>query len=166
MTKTKTKITAELSRMALNRLIQYADKNRGTIKIIVDKLTEMTGQTQYRQNVEEWLETDEKKRVEPRLGIALALLCIGAQWTGPLWITAGALHEIAPDGISARCCPIPNVAGEKRARRVAGMLPPWPRPGTKRRNGKPGKKLRVRAKGKQVRKIVRASFGSKVRKKQ
>ena len=45
-----------------------------TRRPLAARLTELTGTTQYRQNIGEWLHPDPDKRIEPRLGMGLLLL--------------------------------------------------------------------------------------------
>lgn len=85
-------VTKRLSGQALERLIKHVQKTRGETTAIVNELTKLTGQTQYRQNVEEWLHPDSEKRVEPRLGVGLALLIIAARRVGTLTVDAFAIH--------------------------------------------------------------------------
>jgi len=67
------------SAAALKPLIDFAQKNRGTIITLADILSRRTGQTIFRQSVEKWLHPDAKKRMEPKLGIGLLLLEEGAR---------------------------------------------------------------------------------------
>ena len=71
--------SGEASATALEPLIAFAEANRGTYAKISQVLTARIGETQHRQNVRSWLHTDPAKRVEPRFGIGLMLLEIGAE---------------------------------------------------------------------------------------
>ena len=55
-------------------LIKYAAKNKGTMTIVADRLSKLTGKKIVRQMVERWLNEDDNKRDEPRLGIGLYLI--------------------------------------------------------------------------------------------
>jgi len=87
-TKTKKQKAVEVSEAkkrsdaALKPLVLFAQKNPGTITRIAEGLTRLTGQTQYRQNVGEWLHPDPARRVEPKLGIGLLLIDLGEKYRG------------------------------------------------------------------------------------
>lgn len=65
---------AEKSRKALKALIQHAQKNKGTMTQVAELMTKKTGTPILRQQVESWLNPNEAKRREPRLGTGLFLL--------------------------------------------------------------------------------------------
>lgn len=88
-------VTKRLSGQALQRLIKHVQNTRGETTAIVNELTKLTGQTQYRQNVEEWLHPDPEKRVEPRLGVGLALLIVGASRAGRVTVAFDGIHTEA-----------------------------------------------------------------------
>lgn len=67
-------LTKKFADEALQPLIEYAKENPGTITKLAARLSELTGATQYRQNIGEWLHPDPAKRIEPRFGMGLLLL--------------------------------------------------------------------------------------------
>lgn len=64
----------EKSRKALKPLIEHAKKNKGTVTRVAELMSKKTGLTILRQQAETWINSDEAKRKEPRLGTGLMLL--------------------------------------------------------------------------------------------
>lgn len=64
----------QLSRDFLEPYIKLRKKHRGFTRHLVVVMAEMTGESVHRQEIEKWLCAKESDRVEPRLGVALALV--------------------------------------------------------------------------------------------
>jgi hypothetical protein len=79
--------TKEFSLRALGRFADYCHANPGTISKVVVRLGEVTGATQYRQNIEEYLHREPAKRVEPRLGLGVAIMMVAAEYIGHALVT-------------------------------------------------------------------------------
>ena len=75
----KNKPTREqLTQFKVNRrlgpLIKFVHAKRGNLTLVVKKLNRRTSDPWLRQEVENWLREDPKKRREPLLGVGLVLL--------------------------------------------------------------------------------------------
>lgn len=63
----------------LDWLIGRAAEQRGLTTEIATRVAAITGTRVYRQQVQQWLNDDATKRIEPRLSIGLALLQVQAE---------------------------------------------------------------------------------------
>lgn len=66
--------TKSVSDDALSFIIDYAQKNRGTVSKLTERMSKAMGRECKRQMVEAWIHPDAERRVEPRLGIGLILI--------------------------------------------------------------------------------------------
>ena len=64
----------ERSAAALQTLIDFVAAHHGNLKKVTDDLEARTGEKQYARNVGQWLDPDPATRIQPRLGIGLALI--------------------------------------------------------------------------------------------
>lgn len=87
----------ECSNRALAPLIKYAQspQGKGTIQELSRRLTKLSGETVYRQQVQNWINPDKDKRVEPKLGIGLLLVAEGSR------MIAGDQEGFAPLDLNA-----------------------------------------------------------------
>jgi hypothetical protein len=83
------KTTEQLASEALQHVINVCQKKKGAHTEIANRLTALTGVRQYRQNVDGWLHPDPKLRVEPRLGMGLAILLVTADYWAPFTVRGG-----------------------------------------------------------------------------
>lgn len=79
MAQKKLNPTEQAAYNALKTLITYAQQNKGsrntkgTINLVTERLSELTGDKVHRQMVSKWLHPEHDKRIQPAFGTGLLL---------------------------------------------------------------------------------------------
>jgi hypothetical protein len=79
MSKAKQESGREVSRKAIEPFIKHAQVTRGFIADVARQLSVQLRGNIHPEQVRQWLDPKEENRIEPRLGIGLALLSACAQ---------------------------------------------------------------------------------------
>lgn len=66
--------TVKLAERTLAPVRRYVEATPGNSRKLAEKVAKETGESVFRQNVEAWIHPDPEKRVQPRLGMGLALV--------------------------------------------------------------------------------------------